>query len=256
MTSFEPRYYEMAREEGDWSSFPRSKVLEYLRANLKVGSSVLEVGCGTAEILSFLPSGVSYYGLERSDYAVRGAKEKWAGIFPDATFLVGEAENLPFSEARFDTVLLLFVIEHVFHPRQVLAECVRVLKRGGSLVILAPNLEFPFSRPSALRHRSAFWRIGFVALRMLDYFLRIFGIFTFRIVKENFTDATGRYEKKDDDLRYLASSYEVIRELESLGMRLEKFWEAGKLSGFRRFLRYFPKLHWYGVTLAAALVKS
>lgn len=255
MELYEPQYYKIANEEGGWQDFPRDKVVEYVLKNSTPGAGILEIGCGTAEILKFLPSGVSYTGLERSIYAISEAKNKWSKINPAAEFIVGDSEFLPFKEAQFDIVLLLFVLEHVINPRAVLSECKRVLRKGGQLIILAPNLEFPLAWPTALRHKYFLFRIYFVCLRFMDYIMRIFGFYAFRVLGDNFTSFTGKYERKDDDLWHMVSSWEVIKFFHKNGLLLEVFWEEKNTTNIKKFIRIFPTLRWYGTTLAAVFVK-
>lgn len=47
----------------------------------------------------------------------------------------GEAEALPFADVHFDTVLLVRTLLHVADPQRALAEALRVLKLGGTLVV-------------------------------------------------------------------------------------------------------------------------
>lgn len=256
MQSYEPLYYEFAKEQGSWSSFPRMQVLQFLRSILKDYSKVLEVGCGTAEILQFLPQDIVYTGIEHSAYACSKAQEKWRDIRPRSQFFSDSSSIIEIPEAQYDIVLLIFTLEHVEDPQKLLAECGRVLRKGGSMVILAPNLEFPLNWPSALRHKPALFRIWFTLMHCIDYLKRILGISTFRILRENFTEATGKYEKKDDDLRYLVSSWEVVKFLEGNNLSLIEFWEASGLSTLKKFMRHFPTLRWYGIILAAAFKKK
>lgn len=256
MQSYEPHYYEYARSAGGWESFPRREVLGYLKKKARTGLTILEIGCGTAEILGVLPTPMAYTGIERSAYAVESAKARRQSSNPGARFVVGEAARLPFRDGEFDFVLMLYTLEHVADPRESLSEAVRVLKQGGGLIILAPNLEFPLASPNALRHRSFLYRAWFKFLRFGDYFKRIVGIYRFRTLRGNFAEHTGKYEKKDDDLRYAVSSWEVIRFLDTLGAKLELFWEEKELHGWRRAVRFLPTMRWYGTTLAAAFVKK
>lgn len=47
---------------------------------------------------------------------------------------------LPFADGSFDLVISDSAIEHRFHPRRALAECARVTKSGGRLLLLVPNI--------------------------------------------------------------------------------------------------------------------
>lgn len=59
---------------------------------------------------------------------------------------------LPFASASYDGVLLINVLEHIFNYRALLAESVRVLGPGGTLVIIVPFL-FPIHPSPRDYHR-------------------------------------------------------------------------------------------------------
>lgn len=151
--------------------------------------------------------------------------------------------------------LLIFSLEYLKYPKEILVECGRVLKKEGSVIILAPNLEFPFAWPNALRHKNLLYRILFTILRVLDYLKRVLGIYSFRVLAENITSEKGIYERKDDDLWHMVSSWEVIKFLEGNGLALQEFWREKEVVGWRRWATYFPTLRWYGMTLAAVFRK-
>jgi len=49
------------------------------------------------------------------------------------------AEDTPFRSHSFDLILLHHLLEHVHDDRKILAECCRLLKHGGFLVLGVPN---------------------------------------------------------------------------------------------------------------------
>ena len=71
------------------------------------------------------------------------AKEK----FPDFFFVRGDALNLPFKVASFDTILVSLSLRHFEDTERALAEIRRVLKQGGTVRIL----EVSIPRNSILR---------------------------------------------------------------------------------------------------------
>lgn len=58
--------------------------------------------------------------------------------------LVGAGEYVPYADNSFDTILSHEVIEHVQNDRLAAQEMVRVLKRGGRIVMFCPNRWYPF----------------------------------------------------------------------------------------------------------------
>lgn len=77
------------------------------------------------------------------------------------TDVVGDAHCLPFRNEIFDCVFGFNVFEHLENPRRAAAEILRVLKRGGSLVIhtafLQPLHEAPFHFYNATEHGVRSW---------------------------------------------------------------------------------------------------
>lgn len=52
-------------------------------------------------------------------------------------------ENLPFASGSFDVVTMIEVLEHTACDTAVLAECFRILRPGGLLVLFVPNKLYP-----------------------------------------------------------------------------------------------------------------
>ena len=59
-------------------------------------------------------------------------------------FRIAATEHLPFGDQSFDVTILNEVFEHVADEHQSLLELYRVLRPGGTLVIMSPNRYFPF----------------------------------------------------------------------------------------------------------------
>jgi SAM-dependent methyltransferase len=50
-----------------------------------------------------------------------------------------DSNHLPAVNESFDLVIIDNVIEHMYNPRRVLEECIRVLRKGGVLAVMTPN---------------------------------------------------------------------------------------------------------------------
>lgn len=100
-------------------------------------SKICEVGCGSANILKhharFRPL---YSGCDFSERLMQHNRL----LYPEANFnVINKPNTLPFDDESFDFVFSVFVIEHSTDPSKFLNECSRILKPGGSLVILCPD---------------------------------------------------------------------------------------------------------------------
>lgn len=98
---------------------------------------VLEVGAGEGGNLSLYPPGVRLTLLEPNPFMIRYLRERCA--VPDAPCVsVVEAvgERLPFSGARFDTVVTTHVLCSVRDLPGVLGEVRRVLRPGGQFLFV------------------------------------------------------------------------------------------------------------------------
>jgi SAM-dependent methyltransferase len=117
------------------------------------GGRALEVGCGYGRNLVALAridarlvvgSDPSAHQLQRARAERIAALEK---SDPPVALVRQEPFRLPFRDASVDLVVLWQVLEHLIGPEakpRVLAECVRVLRPGGHLLVETPNQWFPF----------------------------------------------------------------------------------------------------------------
>jgi len=78
------------------------------------------------------------YGLDQSPHQLSKAFEKF-GKFGDVRYHLGDAERLPFKDDSFDAVWSSGSIEYWPNPVDALAECRRLTKPGGKVLIVGPD---------------------------------------------------------------------------------------------------------------------
>ncbi|WP_082583053.1 class I SAM-dependent methyltransferase [Frateuria sp. Soil773] len=101
--------------------------------------AVLDVACGTGEWLGFFHrQGSSVAGIDLSQRAIDECLRR----FPGGEFACGQAESLPFADARFDLVTCMGSLEHFLDKPRALVEMRRVAKPNATFLILVPNAGF------------------------------------------------------------------------------------------------------------------
>lgn len=118
------------------------------------GAQHLELACGTGTLLDLvlkwrrakrLPE-VDITGVDYADRMLAGARHRFAGR-SNMHFMLGDAANLRFADAAFDTVNVANAVHCFPEVDASLAEGARVLKPGGTLaanVLLFPRGPQPF----------------------------------------------------------------------------------------------------------------
>lgn len=134
----------IGRLEGRAQDAVFARLLERYAGQLPLDRSaqVLEVGCGTGATLRTLARRDDFIGkafgvdqcLAFIDAANAFAQAEDIG--DRITFRVGDAHKLDFPAETFDVVIAHTLISHVTDPMTVLSEMARVVRPGGTVVIL------------------------------------------------------------------------------------------------------------------------
>ncbi|HSN06287.1 MAG TPA: methyltransferase domain-containing protein [Candidatus Angelobacter sp.] len=97
---------------------------------VRAGSVLLDVGCGAGVLAPHVARlGHRHLGLDLVPCSVAQARAHGVEA------VVGDAGRIPLRDGCVDVVVAGEVLEHVTDPQRVLAECVRVLRSDGTLVV-------------------------------------------------------------------------------------------------------------------------
>ncbi len=108
----------------------RRRAFSYLPSD----GRLLEIGAGTGVNFAFYPTALAAVALEPSSEMLKVARQKDEA---EALSLVqGCAEHLPFSNSAFDAALATLVFCSVKEPVAAFSEVRRVVKGGGTLILL------------------------------------------------------------------------------------------------------------------------
>jgi SAM-dependent methyltransferase len=149
------KYYEIVggiNRETDLNS----QCMDFILQNI-VGNVILDVGCGKGYLISRIAATypqLTIYGVD-----ILAEEHKKGNI----TFVQGFADNLPFEDRMFDTVICTHVLEHIIDLDKAISELHRVARRRVIIVvprqreyIYTPDLHvhfFPYEHDLYLRLR-------------------------------------------------------------------------------------------------------
>ncbi len=108
------------------------------------GCSVLDVGCGTGDMLIGLATsveGVKGVGIDASESMIATARSRAEPGGLPLSFAVGDVERLELPDGSFDRVVCSRVLLHLERPAAAVAEMSRVLAPGGRVAIFEPDLD-------------------------------------------------------------------------------------------------------------------
>lgn len=106
------------------------------RLNLRPGTLVLDVACGTGNLaIPAASTGAHVTGIDIAANLVEQARERANEAGVTATFEVGDAESISYGDGSFDVVISMFGAMFGPRPDVVTAELKRVTKPGGLIAM-------------------------------------------------------------------------------------------------------------------------
>lgn len=111
---------------------------------LAPGMRILDVGCGfgleTLRLASRVQPGGRVTGIDRSAEFIGEAQRRAAAAGQDIGFDVGDADALPYADNAFDHARAERLLIYLTQPARAVAEMRRVLRPGGSLAFIEPDI--------------------------------------------------------------------------------------------------------------------
>lgn len=135
----DPAFIDTIDEIPLWSAVFGLPLLEHMP--MRPGMSVLDLGCGTGfpllELAQRLGAAARLFGLDPWGTALRRARYKSRQYGLGNVWLVqGNAAAPPFADGSFDLIVSTLGINNFAAPRRVFAQSHRVMKPGGTLMLI------------------------------------------------------------------------------------------------------------------------
>lgn len=118
----------------------------------KDNQKILDAGCGEGHLLEYIraanPSH-ALFGYDITDVAIESAKKRC----PEARIQHINLVKIDSPNESFDVIICTEVLEHIYEYREVLGGLLRILRKGGVLIVTFPN-EFNWTASRLLLGRN------------------------------------------------------------------------------------------------------
>jgi SAM-dependent methyltransferase len=169
-------------------------------ADYCAAKDVLEVGCGSAQGLG--PIAATARFVVGGDYTESLTRAAQLHYQDRVHFVTLDGQRLPFKDASFDVIMLYEAIYYLADPGAFLAECRRVLRPGGTVLLCSANREWDGFNPSPYSH-------GYFSAAELGMMLREHG-FDVRLFGAYPDDGGGAVRKAVRLIRQVAVRFHLI----------------------------------------------
>jgi ubiquinone/menaquinone biosynthesis C-methylase UbiE len=133
----------MSGDYGTFAKYMEPGALEILASwQLQPGTTLLDVACGAGQIaIPAARAGVHVTGVDIATNSLEQARARAKGEGLTVQFDEGDAEQLPYPDALFDTVVSVMGAMFAPRPEQVASELTRVCHSGGRILMVnwTPN---------------------------------------------------------------------------------------------------------------------
>ncbi|MFJ7062744.1 methyltransferase domain-containing protein [Streptomyces microflavus] len=180
----------------------RRMLQRFLTALDVTGGPLLEVGCGSGELLTDLcdrARTATVVGIDHSLDLLKTARQAQSAS-GNLRLLAADAHRLPFDAETFQTVLMYTLLSHTPDIPSVLREAHRVCRQGGQVAVLDgdyASADFSLGENDPLNACVAAWRAHYVlnthALRSLPRLLQAEGFHLTQSGAHTYTAAHSTY---------------------------------------------------------------
>jgi SAM-dependent methyltransferase len=122
--------------------------IDFDRLGIGPSTRVIDVGCGAGRhAFEAYRRGADVVAFDRAESELRSvdtllramAEAGEVPVTASAKVVVGDALSLPYADETFDCVIASEILEHIPEDDAAIAELIRVLKVGGTLVVTVPR---------------------------------------------------------------------------------------------------------------------
>jgi SAM-dependent methyltransferase len=146
------RQFDNLRESVDVEPYSFSNFIHDYESS--AGKDVLDYGCGNGYVLShYARHGATVSGVDVTEAAVELCRARFALLGLEGTFVRNDGAAIPFESESFDVACSMGVLHHIPDPAPAVAELYRVLRPGGTLIVMLYNRDswryrvlFPWQR--------------------------------------------------------------------------------------------------------------